>query len=89
MTDRQKATQGPHDVIHPDGDRKPLSVTDELRGLLDSVKDHGTEISSGTDGVSGDLWITIQGIEYFISIRKSNFQLSKERKLTPLHPATR
>lgn len=83
MTDRQERTKWLHDVLPPDWDQKPLSLAHEIRGFLDNVKDAGTEIDSGTDGVSGDLWVTVQGIEYFVTIKKSNNQLVKEGKLPP------
>jgi hypothetical protein len=86
MSDREKATRWLHDVIPPEWDRKPLSIAHEIRTFLDSVKDQGTEIDSGTDGVCGDLWVTIQGIEYIISVKKSNAQLAKEGKLPPPTP---
>lgn len=78
MTDREESARHLHDIIPPDWDRKPLSLAHEIRGFLDSVKDQGTEIDSGTDGISGDLWVTIQGIEYLITIKKSGAQLAKE-----------
>lgn len=83
MTDREKATQWLHDIIPADWDRKPLSLAHEIRMFLDNVKDQGTEIDSGTDGTCGDLWVTIQGIEYLITVKKSNNQLAKEGKLPP------
>lgn len=71
------------DMAPADWDRKPISLAYEIRGFLETVKDEGTSIDSGTDGTSGDLWVTIQGIEYFITMRKSNAQLAKEGKLLP------
>jgi hypothetical protein len=59
-------------------DKAPVLLAHEIRGFLGSIKDEGTEIDSGTNGTSGDLWVTIQGVEWFINIRKSNNQLKKE-----------
>lgn len=66
-----------------DWDKKPILLAHEIRNFLQSIKDNGTEIDSGTDGVCGDLWVTIEGIEYYLSIRKSNNQLKKEGKPIP------
>lgn len=71
------------DSMPPGWDRRLISLAYEIRGFLDSVKDAGTFIDSGTDGNSGDLWVTIQGVEYFVTIRKSNRQLTREGKLLP------
>lgn len=58
--------------------RDAASLRDEISELLNSVRDHG--ISSDTGGGMGqaDLWVTVQGVEYFITIRKSNNQLRRE-----------
>jgi hypothetical protein len=57
----------------PDGwDKNPYLLALEIRELLQSVKDEGTNIDSGTNGEVGDLWLTVQGVEYYITIKKSN-----------------
>ena len=77
------------DMMPADWDKKPLSLAYEIKGFLQSVKDEGTEIDSGTNGITGDLWVTVQGVEYFISIAKSAAQMAKEGKLSPpSHPHT-
>lgn len=58
----------------------PILLAHEISDFLQSVKDEGSNIDSGTDGESGDLWIVIQGVEWYINIRKSNKQLLKEGK---------
>lgn len=83
MDEREKRTRALHDVIPPGWDKAPLSIAHEIRKFLDAVKDAGTEIDSGTDGVTGDLWVTIQGVEYLVAVKKSNKQLVKEGKLPP------
>lgn len=71
------------DAMPADWDKKPLSLAYEIMGFLQSIKDEGTEIDSGTNGITGDLWVTAQGVEYFISITRSAAQLSKEGKIIP------
>jgi hypothetical protein len=79
-SDKEKSIKWLHDVIPPEWDRKPLSLAHEIMGFLENVKDQGTNIDSGTNGEAGDLWVTIQGIEYYISIQKSGLQKAKEGK---------
>ena len=81
--DKEKSIRWLHDVIPPDWDKRPISLVHEIMRFLENVKDEGTSIDSGTDGESGDLWVKIQGVEYWINIRKSNNQLVKEGKLPP------
>jgi hypothetical protein len=71
------------DTLPPDWDMAPILLAHEIRTFLQSIKDQDTQIDSGTDGASGDLWVTIQGVEWFISIRRSNNQLAKEGKPIP------
>lgn len=58
--------------ILPEGwDKRPLSLASEIRSFLESVKDEGTSIDSGTDGVTGDLWVTVQGVSYTVCVFKT------------------
>jgi len=86
MDDQQKNEQikGVVDMAAAAGwDTKPLSLAHEIMGFLEGVKDQGTSIDSGTNGTTGDLWVTIQGVEYFIQVGKSRGQLVKEGILPP------
>lgn len=83
MDDKSGQIRQMVDMIPAGWDKAPVALAHEIRGFLESVKDEGSSIDSGTDGVSGDLWVTVQGIEYFINIKKSNGQLAKEGKLLP------
>jgi hypothetical protein len=69
--------------LPPEWDAAPYSFAEEIAGFLRSVKDEGTSIDSGTDGASGDLWVTVQGVEYLIVVRKSHAQSLKEGKSIP------
>lgn len=69
-----------HEMIPDSWDKRQISLAHEIMTFLENIKDQGTHIDSGTDGVCGDLWVKIQGIEYFINIRKSNAQIAKEGK---------
>jgi len=66
------------DMIPAEWDRRPISLIYEIRGFLENVKDQGTSMDSGTNGTCGDLWVTIQGVEYLVTVQKSNAQLAKE-----------
>lgn len=59
-------------------DMRPYSVVTELKRVLASLADHGTSMDSGTGSRSADLWLTIGGVEYFLTVRPSNNQLIKE-----------
>lgn len=73
------------DMVPPEWDRKPLGLASELRGFLQTIKDEGTHIDSGGGDGTGDLWVTVQGVEYFIAVNKSNKQLIAEGFLVPPH----
>lgn len=62
------------DVAPVEWDRGAGGLAAELARLLGSVKDAGTNIDTGMGDGVGDLWVTVSGIEYFITIRKSNKQ---------------
>lgn len=64
-------------------DNRPASIADELLTFLGAIKDQGTSIDSGRGCGYGDLWVTVQGVEYYVSIRKSNNQLVKEGQRAP------
>lgn len=81
----KKSDKRHHQVAHlrpADWDNRPAGLADELRAFLKSVKDEKTEIDSGSGDGHADLWVTVQGIEYFVSVRKSNKQLAKEGRPT-------
>jgi len=59
--------------------RDAASVAHEIMTFLEGVKDQGTEIDTGSGMDESDLWVKIGGIEWFITIKKSNAQKAKER----------
>lgn len=69
--DGDKRVRTVESLIPAEWDRKPLSLAHELRNMLKSVADEGTHIdSAGGDGCA-DLWVTVQGVEYYIAIKPS------------------
>lgn len=52
-------------------DKRPISLSYEIRTFLESVKDEGSHIDSGTDGVTGDLWVKVDGVEYIVVVAKA------------------
>lgn len=54
------------------------TVAHEIMNFLDTVKDQGSEIDTGSGMNESDLWVSIGGIEWIITIKKSNAQLRKE-----------
>lgn len=71
------------DIVPTSWERRPLGLATEIREFLSSVKDEGSSIDSGCGDGYADLWVTVQGIEYFINVRKSNNQLAREGTLPP------
>lgn len=76
MSDSDSDSDKRHSIVArmlpDDWDQRPFSVATELRSLLSTLKDEGTSIDSGSGDGCADLWVTIGGVEYFISIRPSN-----------------
>ena len=55
-----------------------MSLSKELENFLQSVKDEGTGIDAGTDFRSRDLWVTVDGVEWRINIRRNREQANAE-----------
>ena len=60
-------------------DMRPMGLVGELKALLDAIKDAGTEIDTGTGNGNADLWVMVDGIEFYINVRRSNRQLKLEQ----------
>ena len=45
-----------------------LSLRNEIRVFLETVKDQGTDIDAGSGASEGDLYVTVQGHEFRITI---------------------
>lgn len=71
MSDSDKRHNQMMQLAPDNWDKKPLGLASELRSYLEAVKDEGTAIDSGGGDEMGDLWVTVQGVEYFIAIRPS------------------
>lgn len=71
-----------HRLIPSNWDGSPYSLASELKRLLTSVTDLGTNIDSGTMDGQAYLWATIDGTEYFITVEKSSGR-SKNNPLLP------
>lgn len=70
--------------ILPDGwDRRPFSLATEIRAFLKSIADANTSIDSGGGDGTGDLWVTVQGVEYYVTVAKSKKQMIRESALPP------
>lgn len=48
------------------------SLRDEIRELLSTVRDHGTSADTGGGMGSADLWVTVQGVEYYINVKRGS-----------------
>ena len=56
-----------------------VSLRDELAEILKCVRDDGTPADTGGGVGAADLWVTVQGAEYYITVRKSNAQIAREK----------
>jgi len=65
-------------LLPTEWDGTPYSLALEIREFLQTIVDTDTHIDSGTGDGNADLWATIQGVEFYINIRKSNSQLLSE-----------
>lgn len=50
----------------------------EIMDMLRPLLDEGTSIDTGLGSDGGDMWLKIGGIEWLLTVRKSNNQLAKE-----------
>lgn len=66
------------ETVPGDWDMRPMSLVGELKTLLDAIKDADTDIDTGTGNGSSDLWVMVDGIEFYITVRRSNRQLKLE-----------
>jgi len=57
-----------------------------LRALLKSLIDDGTGMDSGGGADAADLWFTVCGVEYFLTVRRSNAQLLKDAQVSQNGP---
>ena len=58
-------------LVPKDWDSRPLTLAHEIRRLLGSLKDEGTSIDSGGGDGSANLWVTVGGVEYYLTIIRS------------------
>lgn len=59
-------------------DNRPFLLMQELRAYLHAIQDHGTHIDIGGSDRTGDLWVTVDGVEYLVTVRLSNNQIAKD-----------
>lgn len=80
MSDEEKRHKYAHNLASamPGWDNRPRSLMSELRQLLATIKDDGTAIDSGGGDGTGHLWVTVDGVEYFISCQISNAHRRKD-----------
>ncbi len=70
-------------LVPDDWDKTPLVVAHELAALIkQGMADQGTAVDSGGCNGSADLWFKVNGVEFYLTIRRSNNQLIKEDKMT-------
>jgi hypothetical protein len=45
-----------------------LSLRNEIHQFLETVKDQGTDIDAGSGASEGDLYVTVQGLEFRVTV---------------------
>jgi hypothetical protein len=63
-------------------ERRPYTLATELREVLQPLADQGRTIDTGAGDNRGDLWVTIDGVEYYITVQISKRQLQAEGHAT-------
>lgn len=57
------------DLMPSDWDTRPMTIANEIRTFLGSIKDEGTSIDSGGGDGCADLFVTIDKVEYMVSVK--------------------
>lgn len=50
----------------------------KIHAALKTIRDRNTVIDTGRGMGSADFWMKINGVEYFISVRRSEAQIAKD-----------
>ena len=53
-------------------DMRPYSIVTEMKRLLAPIADEGSSMDSGTMDGEADLYLTVGGVEFFITVKLSN-----------------
>lgn len=71
MSESDKRKRIVADLRPTDWDVVPAIVAGEIGELLKTIVDQGTNIDSGYGNGCGDLWFTINGVEFFLTVSRS------------------
>ena len=74
----ERAVRRMMSVAPPGWDPSAGVLAQEIRRLLGSVSDVGTTVESGVADGQGHLWVTVDGVQFFIQVSKSKAQRAKE-----------
>jgi hypothetical protein len=77
--ERAKITMGLIDQIMPPDVREAYSLIQEIRERIKPMTDEGTSMDTGGGFGSADLWFTVQGVEYSMSVGR----VAKPKDPTP------
>jgi hypothetical protein len=78
--DRKESERGVVNIGVSQGfDMRPYSLVLEMKRLLAPIADQGSSMDSGTlDGLA-DMYLTVGGVEFFISVAPSKSQAAKDK----------
>ena len=71
-SDKEERVRVLMSLVPEDWDSAPLTLAHEISRLLGSLKDEGTAIDSGGGDGRANLWVTVDGVEYYLTICRSN-----------------
>jgi hypothetical protein len=67
-------------ILPADWDSAPFTMASEIRDLLKQKIDQGTSIDSGCGNGHADLWFSVGGIEFYLTLSRSNRQIGIDSK---------
>lgn len=74
MNEEEKRAQELANVVMQnmsDEEKRAFSLMQEIKRMIKSIADEGTPIDSGCGGGGSDLWFTVEGVEYIMTVRQS------------------
>ena len=53
----------------PMWDNRAAAVRDEIKDFLEEIHDKGTSLDTGGGDNLADVWVTIDGVEYLVTVK--------------------
>ena len=59
----------PIEAERPIWDNRATAIRDEIRDFLEEINDEGTSLDTGGGDNLADVWVTIDGTEYLVTVK--------------------